>query len=273
MSRSLLVMGILNVTPDSFSDGGAHATPEAAVAHGLRLVEEGADLLDIGGESSRPGARAIRATEELKRVLPVISRLARRVRVPLSIDTTKAQVAQEALAAGASMVNDISALRADPQMTKVVARSPARVILMHRRGTPQTMQRHPRYADVVGYVATFLTQAAQQAQAHGIARARILIDPGLGFGKTLTQNLQLMRALDRFVALGYPVVVGPSRKSFIGATLDAQVHERLAGTLACVAWAQQAGARMVRVHDVKPAVDLIRMLQAIEGAHATRRQR
>ena len=258
-----LVMGVLNVTPDSFSDGGRYVDAHDALRRGREMAQEGADLLDVGGESTRPGARPVPPDEELRRVIPVIEQLSRTVRIPLSIDTSKAEVAAQALAAGASLVNDVTALQGDARMAKVIAERRAGVILMHMRGTPRTMQRAPRYQDVVEEVAAFLAAAAARAQAAGIERAHILIDPGLGFGKTVAHNLELLRRLDRFVSLGFPVVVGPSRKSFIGKTLEVDVENRLAGTLACVAAAQRRGAQVVRVHDVRPAVQLIRMLEAI----------
>ncbi len=265
-------MGVLNVTPDSFSDGGAYLDPARAAARGVQMAEEGADLIDVGGESSRPGSSRVSADEELRRVLPVIERLARAVRVPLSIDTWKAEVAARALEAGVSTVNDITALQGDPRMAEVVARRRAAVILMHMQGRPETMQQHPRYHHVVRDVKAFLRAAARRAEAAGIDRSRILLDPGLGFGKTVAHTLALMHALGELVALGLPVVIGPSRKSFIGRTLQADVEDRLAGTLACVAWAQRCGVRMVRVHDVKPVVHLLQMLEAIERSpHATRR--
>jgi dihydropteroate synthase len=259
-----LVMGIVNVTPDSFSDGGRFLDPEAAFRHGLRLEEEGVDLLDVGGESTRPGSAGVSLEEELRRVLPVVERLAKAARVPISIDTSKAEVARRALEAGAAIVNDVTALRGDAAMAQVVARSKAAILLMHMRGSPRTMQRQPRYRSVVEDVAAFLADAARTAIAAGIDGRRILIDPGLGFGKTAAHNLALMRSLPQFASLGFPVVVGPSRKSFIGKTLDAEVGDRLAGTLACVAFAQQTGAHIVRVHDVRPTVHLLRMLEAIE---------
>jgi dihydropteroate synthase len=263
-----LVMGILNVTPDSFSDGGRYRDPEAAIARAVAMARQGAELIDVGGVSTRPGAADVPLAEELRRVIPVVKRLAQRLRIPVSIDTSRAEVAAKALEAGGSIINDVSALRADPAMASVVARNGAAVILMHMRGTPRTMQQRPRYRDVVGEVADFLAGRAAQAQAAGIERARILIDPGIGFGKTPQHNLQLMAGLRRFVALGLPVVVGASRKSFIGRTLDAEVGERLAGSLACAAWAQWAGAQVVRVHDVRETVQLVRMLEAIERTHA-----
>ena len=265
-----LVMGVLNVTPDSFSDGGAYLDPIRAVERGIQMVEEGADLIDLGGESTRPGSHPVPLEEELRRVLPVVARLAKAVRVPLSVDTSKAEVARRALDAGAAIVNDVTALRGDPAMAAVIARSRAAVILMHLQGSPRTMQQRPRYREVTREVSGFLMEAARRAREAGIDRARILIDPGLGFGKTVAHNLTLMRMLDRFVALGVPVVVGPSRKSFIGRTLGVEIEERLAGTLACVAQAQRCGAHVVRVHDVKPAVQLITMLNAMKGSDASR---
>ena len=258
-------MGILNVTPDSFSDGGRFAGPADAVRHAQRLVDEGADLIDVGGESTRPGAAPVPAAEEARRVVPVIRALAKRLAVPVSVDTSKAEVARRAIDAGASLVNDVTAL-GDPQMPEVVAKARVSVILMHRRGTPQTMQRAPRYQDVVGEVREFLAQASRRAEAAGIRSDRILLDPGLGFGKTVRHNLLLLRHLDALGALGKPVVVGPSRKSFIGRVLNAEILDRLEGTLACVAYAMRQGAAMVRVHDVKPTVEFIRMWSAIEDA-------
>ena len=259
-----LVMGVLNVTPDSFSDGGRFAGPEAAVRQGLRMAAKGADLIDIGGESTKPGARSVPLDVELQRVIPVIRRLAREVRIPISVDTSKAEVAFQAVAAGASLINDVTALRGDGQMAAVAARNGAALILMHMRGIPRTMQGRPRYDDVVREVAEFLLSAAAKAEQAGIERSRILMDPGLGFGKTVGHNLELLKSLGRFVELGFPVVVGPSRKSFIGNTLDAGLEDRLAGTLACVAHAFRCGAHMVRVHDVQPVVHLLKMLEAIE---------
>ena len=267
-----LVMGILNVTPDSFSDGGRYLEPDAAVERGCRMAEEGADVIDVGGVSTRPGAEGISAEEEARRVVPVVKRLARLVPVPLSVDTASAQVAAQALDAGASLINDITALRGDPTMASTIAKHRAGVVLMHMQGTPRTMQERPRYRDVVQEVAEFLIRAAEQAQEAGIDRARLLIDPGLGFGKTVRHNLQLLQALPRFVALGWPVVIGPSRKSFIGKTLGLDLPERLAGTLACVAYAQRSGAHMVRVHDVKETTQWLRMWDAIERADETRRE-
>lgn len=270
--RRPLVMGILNVTPDSFSDGGTHAGLQQAVARGVRMAAEGADLIDVGGESTRPGAAPVALAEELRRTVPVIRALAREVRIPISIDTMKADVAQRAIDAGASLINDVSALRADPAMARTAASTRAAVILMHMQGSPRTMQIRPRYRDVVAEVGAFLRAQARQAQDAGIRKDRILIDPGIGFGKTVAHNLELMRRLSELVRLGWPLVVGPSRKSFIGKTLNAAVEERLVGTLACVASVWHSGAHIVRVHDVKDTVQMIRMLNAIGTAHAPRRQ-
>ena len=267
-----LVMGVLNVTPDSFSDGGLYLDVDAAVTRGCEMAGQGADLIDVGGVSTRPGSQGIPVKEELQRVLPVVKRLVRAVSLPVSVDTSSAQVAAQALDVGAAIINDITALRGDSGMASVIARGKAAMILMHMRGTPRTMQRQPRYQDVGQEVAEFLAGAAEQARAAGIDRQRILIDPGLGFGKTVRHNLQLLQALPRFVSLGYPVVVGPSRKSFIGKTLGLELPDRLAGTLACVAYAQRSGAHMVRVHDVQETVELVRMWEAIEQADAARRQ-
>ena len=263
-------MGVLNVTPDSFSDGGMFLDAEAAVQRGIRMVAEGADLIDVGGESTRPESRSVPLEEELRRVVPVVARLARAVRIPISVDTSKAEVAAQALEAGASIVNDVTALRSDPQMGRVVARAKAAIILMHMRGTPETMQRRPRYRHLIGDITAFLVRAAQQAEAAGIGRSRIVIDPGLGFGKTLEHNLALLRSLGQLVSLGFPVAVGPSRKSFIGQVLNVDVQDRLAGTLACVAVAQRGGAHIVRVHDVQPTVQFLKMLEAIERSDASR---
>ena len=268
-----LVMGILNVTPDSFSDGGAYADPDRAVQRGEQIALEGADVIDIGGESTRPGSFGIPIEEELKRVIPVVKRLAAAVPVPLSVDTSKADVARQALEHGASLINDVTALRGDPAMAEVVAQHRAGLILMHMAGTPATMQQRPFYRDVVGEVAEFLLNAVQRAERAGIDRSHLLIDPGLGFGKTVDQNLELMQSLPRLTALGLPIVVGPSRKSFIGQTLHAEVQNRLAGTLACVAYAQRSGAHIIRVHDVNATVQLLQMLAAIERAPEQPRRR
>lgn len=259
-----LVMGILNATPDSFSDGGVFHTQDEAIAHAKRMQTEGADLIDVGGESTRPGSKPVPLEEELRRIIPLVSRLAKSLAIPLSVDTSKAEVARQALMAGACLVNDITALRQDPHMREVVLKSRAALILMHMQGNPRTMQQRPRYHDVARDVRSWLRNAALRAEAFGIDRARILLDPGLGFGKTVRHNLQLMHALKELVSLGYPVVLGPSRKSFIGKVLDVEIPERLFGTLGCVGWAFAQKVQMVRVHDVGPAVQVLRMLHALE---------
>lgn len=259
----VLIMGVLNVTPDSFSDGGRYHGVDAAVAHAEAMEAEGADLLDIGGESSRPGARPVSLDEEVARVLPVVAALAGRIRIPLSVDTTKADVAKRALDAGASIINDVSALRGDPGMAGVVARSRAGLILMHMQGTPATMQGQPTYGDVVEEVGAFLKARVEAAVAAGIARERIVVDPGLGFGKTREHNLALIGGLAALSALGCPIVIGPSRKSFVGAVLDRPVSEREWGTAAAVAAGVLQGAHVIRVHAVAPMRDVVRMAQAI----------
>lgn len=266
------VMGILNVTPDSFSDGGRYRSVDQAIASAERMAAEGAHLIDVGGESTRPGASPVASKEELRRVIPVITQLSKRLRIPISIDTSKAAVASRALDAGAGLINDVTALRGDPGMAAVAAQACVPVILMHMRGTPRTMQRSPRYRDAVREVAQWLRHAARCAQEAGISANRILLDPGLGFGKTTAHNLLLLQRLDELVRLGYPVVVGPSRKSFIGRTLAAGVRDRMSGTLACAVWAVEHGAAMVRVHDVKATADALTMWCAIAASPRPRRR-
>ncbi|MGC9530050.1 MAG: dihydropteroate synthase [Candidatus Bipolaricaulaceae bacterium] len=262
-------MGIVNVTPDSFSPGGRYLDPEAAAAHALRLEAEGADLIDVGGESTRPGAAPVSAREELRRVLPVLAALQGKLSVPISIDTTKAEVAEESIKAGAQVVNDISALRFDPEMGPLVARTGVGVILMHMQGTPQTMQDNPTYADVVDEVRSFLAARARAAVAAGVAGEQVAVDPGIGFGKTVEHNLDLLRRLPALVELGLPVVVGPSRKSFIGAVLGLPVDQRLEGTLAACAVAVARGADVVRVHDVAPVRRVVDMAVRLRNRRET----
>jgi dihydropteroate synthase len=266
-SRALL-MGVLNVTPDSFSDGGKFPDVDRAVAHALEMARAGADIIDVGGESSRPGAVPVSADEELRRVVPVIERLRDLV---VSVDTTKAEVAEKALAAGARIVNDISALSFDPQMVDVVRDAGAGAVLMHMQGTPQTMQQKPRYDDVVVEVGSFLTERIAFAEAQGLKKTQIAVDPGIGFGKTVEDNLRLLAHLDEFSSLGCPLLVGTSRKSFIGkvlAPLEAgtarEAGGRLWGTAATVAWAVAHGARILRVHDVAEMYDVVRMVEAVQ---------
>ena len=258
------VMGIVNVTPDSFSDGGEFFDHEKAIAHGLELVRDGADVLDIGGESTRPGAEEVSVDEELRRVVTVVEGLAGEA--PVSIDTTKAEVAAAAIDAGATIVNDVTALRGDPDMAVLCASRGVEVVLMHMLGTPRTMQADPRYGNVVDEVAEFLAVQAGVAEAAGIAREKLWIDPGIGFGKTVDHNLALLEATDRFAAMGIPVLVGASRKTFIGRLSgDAPEQERLGGTIAACLAVRSGGASMVRVHDVAPVVQAIRVASAIES--------
>lgn len=255
-----LVMGIVNVTPDSFSDGGKHLDRRAAIMAARQMLEEGADILDIGGESTRPGAKPASLSEELDRVLPVIEALSGEG-VPLSVDTQKPEVMRAAIAAGASVVNDVNALQA-PGALAAVAASQAGVCLMHMQGTPGTMQSDPRYDDVLVEVREFLIDRADACDAMGIARARIVIDPGFGFGKTLAHNLTLLRDLDRFLETGYPVLVGLSRKSMLGALTGRDVQDRLAASVAAALLAAHKGAKILRVHDVRETVDALKIWQA-----------
>jgi dihydropteroate synthase len=243
-------MGVLNVTPDSFSDGGQFLAPGAAVAHAEAMSADGADLVDVGGESTRPGAAPVPAEEELRRVMPVVEQLAAHGDIPMSIDTSKAVVARAATQAGAVLVNDVTALRGDPGMAAVVAESGAEVCLMHMLGEPRTMQDDPRYGDVVSDVKDFLEERLRFAVSEGIQEERVWLDPGIGFGKTLAHNLELLRRLDEIVAIGRPVVVGVSRKRFIGTLTGKSERERLAGSLAANVLGFQRGAHMFRVHDV-----------------------
>ena len=256
-----LVMGIVNVTPDSFSDGGRHLLRDAAIAHAHQLISEGADILDIGGESTRPGAQAVGVQEELDRVLPVIEGM-RGAGVPLSIDTFKAEVMHAAIAAGASLVNDINALQ-QPGALEAVAASDAAICLMHKQGKPQTMQLEPTYQDVLHEVMDFLRKRVAIAEAAGIARERILVDPGFGFGKTLVHNLTLLRQLDKFAELGLPLLAGLSRKSMLGMITGQDVSQRLAASVAAALIAVQRGAHIVRVHDVRETVDVLKVWQAV----------
>ena len=258
------VMGIVNVTPDSFSDGGLYLDPGAAIAHGIELREQGADLLDVGGESTRPGAEPVPAAEELRRVLPVVAGLRERsIDIPISIDTSKADVAAAAVEAGASLVNDVTALRGDPRMAETVAEWEVDVCLMHMRGEPRTMQDDPRYEDVVSEVKAFLEDRMAFAVAEGVPEDRILLDPGIGFGKDLSHNLELLRRLDEIVALGRPVVIGPSRKRFLGALAGGrEVDARLPGTIAACVVALHRGAAVFRVHDVAPVRDSLLLAAA-----------
>lgn len=264
LTHRVLVMGIVNVTPDSFSDGGRYFDVDRAAEHAIDLVRQGADILDVGGESTRPGANPVELGEELDRVLPVIERLAGRVEVPISIDTAKAEVARRAIAAGAHIINDVTALRGDPGMAAVARESGAGVVLMHMIGTPRTMQQDPVYTDVVAEVARFLNERAVFAESAGIDRERLVLDPGIGFGKTLEHNVALFQRMRELTQLGRPLLVGASRKAFIGKLLGgAQPGERLEGTLAAVVAAICAGAKIVRVHDVAPIARAVAVAQKL----------
>ncbi len=267
--RRPLVMGIVNVTPDSFSDGGQFASTDAAVARALQLVEQGADLLDIGGESTRPGSQPVSLEEELRRVVPVVGRLAKQTAVPLSVDTSKAEVARASLVAGAHLINDVTALTGDPVMPAVVRDAGAGVILMHMQGTPATMQLNPTYDDVVHDVARYLEERLHAAEACGIAAARVALDPGIGFGKTREHNLALLARLAELQKLGRPVCLGVSRKGVLGRLLDRPVDQRLAGGLAVVCHALSQGAvQIVRVHDVAQTRDVVKTWEVLEDHRA-----
>ena len=259
-----LIMGIVNVTPDSFSDGGHFARTDEAVDHALRLADEGADILDIGGESTRPGAAAVTTDEELRRVIPVIEKLAGKTTAALSIDTSKAAVARAAAAAGAEIINDVTALQGDDDMPRVAAESGCAVVLMHMQGTPRTMQLNPHYNDVVAEVAGHLAQRVAAARAAGIGPERIAIDPGIGFGKTVEHNMQLITGLERFAALGHPVLLGASRKSFLATVAPCpELEDRDLPTAVLTALGYGSGARLFRVHAVRPNLQALRLAEAL----------
>ncbi len=257
-------MGILNLTPDSFSDGGRYTTTDVALQQARRMVEEGAAIIDIGGESTRPGAQPVAVAEELERVVPVVERIARELDVVISIDTSKPQVMREAVAAGAHIVNDVLALR-EPGALATAAQLRVPVCLMHMQGEPRTMQANPVYADVVADIQGFLQQRVRACEAAGMVREQLILDPGFGFGKTLQHNLMLFKRLPQFVAMGYPVLVGVSRKSMLGSILDLPVEQRLAGSLGLAALAVWLGASIIRAHDVGPTVQAIRAVQAVKS--------
>lgn len=276
LTSSPVVMGILNVTPDSFSDGGAYLDPRRAVEHAMRMIDEGADIIDVGPESTRPGADEVTAEEQIRRAIPVVQAI-REVNsdITISIDTRSAAVARSAIESGADMVNDISALRDDPDMASVVAESGAGVVLMHRRGRPVDMQNGggPAYDDVVGEICAFLQERIDFAVASGIHENRVIVDPGIGFGKRVEHNLEILRHIAKFVALGRPVLVGASRKSFVGSTLAKAVtapprpaHRREAASIACAVLAVREGASILRVHDVASTRDAVRIASAVQNA-------
>jgi len=263
--RPALVMGILNITPDSFSDGGRFLDALAAVAHALELVEQGAEIIDVGGESTRPGALPVTEAEEVRRVIPVIERLAGQIKVPISIDTVKPGVARAALAAGASIVNDIAANRTDPAMWREAAAAGAGYVCMHMQGTPATMQQAPHYDDVGRAVGDFFQDRLARLAAAGVRRDQVALDVGIGFGKTLEHNLQLLARLRFYTSYGRPLLLGVSRKSFIGKLLGPAVEARLPASLACAVWAVQAGVGIVRTHDVAATTQAVRMVEALQS--------
>jgi len=264
-SSKLYIMGILNITPDSFSDGGIFFDHKRAVDHAVRMAEEGADIIDVGGESTRPGAKPVTTEEELKRVIPVIRALTREVEVVLSIDTTKARVAEEALAAGAGMVNDVSALQFDPEMASVVAKTAVPVVLMHMRGSPRIMQYNTRYNNLMAEIAAFLRDRISFAEAAGIGKGEIIIDPGIGFGKSIGKgNFVILKNLRELKSLGRPILAGPSRKAFLGHLLDLPVEDREEATAAAVAVSVMNGANILRVHDVKKMKRVVQVVDAIK---------
>lgn len=259
------LMGVVNVTPDSFSDGGAYFDAAKAVDRGLELVSEGADIVDVGGESTRPGSRPVPEAEEIGRVVPVIGALRRKTQALISVDTTKAAVARAALDAGADIVNDTSAFRFDPAMPGTVARSGAGVVLMHMQGTPLTMQQSPRYEDLIGEISGFLAERILVAEAAGIPGERIVVDPGIGFGKSFDHNLEILRRQELFHGLGRPLLLGFSRKAFLGRILGRPPDERLEGTIAAAVLSVERGAHILRVHDVGPVARAVRSAEAILG--------
>lgn len=259
------VMGILNVTPDSFFDGGAHFSLRDAVNHGMTLAREGADIIDVGGESTRPYSDPLTLDEEIRRVIPVIRALAQETELTISIDTYKSEVARLAIEAGATMVNDVSALRFDPGMGPLVAEADLPIVLMHMKGTPRDMQVDPTYEDLIGEIVAFLRKAVEEAHSVGIRKELIIIDPGIGFGKSFDDNLRILRELDAFSSLGQPIMVGTSNKAFIGHALGLPPDSRGAGTMATVAAAVMNGADIVRVHNVKTAKETVRMIDAIKS--------
>jgi dihydropteroate synthase len=275
LGRKTRIMGVVNVTPDSFSDGGKFFTQDAAVDQGKRLIEDGADIIDIGGESTRPFSEPVPLSEEIERVIPVIEKLSGHLSVPISIDTMKAEVARQAIEAGASMINDISALRFDPKMAEVAREFDVPVVLMHMLGNPKTMQQSPAYENLIGEISGFLQDAIQRAETQGIPKSKLIIDPGIGFGKTVSHNLLLIKHLQFFASLQVPILVGPSRKAFIRKLLRGEHRDDMpadlprveTGTQAAVAAAVLSGAHIVRVHDVASTVATVTILDAIKNVH------
>ncbi|HLE86547.1 MAG TPA: dihydropteroate synthase [Candidatus Brocadiaceae bacterium] len=263
LGRRTHVMGILNVTPDSFYDGKRYNTVKNAVDHALKMVEEGADIIDVGGESTRPGAYPVSEAEELKRIIPLIKILSKQIRKPISIDTYKAKVAEKAIDAGASIINDIGGLLMNKHMAKVAAEAKVPVIIMHKKGKPRTMQKNPIRKNVMSEIMSYLQKSVSRAVNAGIDEDKIILDPGIGFGKTLHQNLKILKRLKEFKSMGFPILIGTSRKQFIGAILKLSTRERLYGTLATLSIAVMNGAHIVRVHDVREAVQVVRICDAI----------
>jgi dihydropteroate synthase len=261
-----LIMGILNITPDSFSDGGRYLKPDRAYEQALFMLESGADIIDVGGESSRPGSEGISVDEELERVIPVIERLSKKTKTLISIDTVKSEVAARAVDAGACIVNDVSGLVSDPKIASVAAESGSYLALMHMRGTPRDMQKNTKYDDMINEISSFLGAAAQRALDAGVERDRIIIDPGIGFGKSVEGNFEILKHLNRFLSLGFHLLVGVSRKSFIGKTLNLDIDERLEGSLAAACYAILNGADIIRVHDVAQTRRAITIIERIVAA-------
>ncbi|MBW2039858.1 MAG: dihydropteroate synthase [Deltaproteobacteria bacterium] len=263
LGERTLLMGVLNVTPDSFSNGGLFFEPARAIEHGLKMAEEGADIIDVGGESSRPGSDPLPLEEELRRVIPIIEGLTSRLEIPISVDTYKSQVAERAIEAGAQMINDISGLRFDPQMAYVAARYDSPLVIMHIKGTPKSMQQNPHYEDLMGEIIAYLRKGIEEAEKAGVDPQQVIVDPGIGFGKRVQDNVVILNRLGDLNILGRPLLIGTSRKSFIGAVLDLEVHQREIGTLATVAVSAMKGAHIVRAHDVAPTRQVVDMVDAI----------
>ncbi len=264
LAQAPILMGVLNVTPDSFSDGGKYLNPDDAVKHALKMVKQGAQIIDIGGESTRPGSEPVPVDEQISRIKPVLESLRSKSDVIISIDTTQSEVAKTCLQAGANMINDISALRTDDKMAKVIAKHKAAIVLMHMQGDPQTMQEKPKYLNIIKEIKDFLLQAAEKAMEAGIDEKSIVLDPGIGFGKTVNHNLILIRELSQFHEMQHPVLMGVSRKSFIGKVLGLKdPNERLIGTAVATAWCVAGNAQILRVHDVKEMAQVVKMIKAI----------
>ena len=264
LNQRTYIMGVLNVTPDSFSDGGLYFQRDRAIEHGLSMAQDGADIIDVGGESTRPYSEKISLQEELDRVIPVVQALNKELQIPLSIDTCKAEVARQALKAGASIINDISALRFDSDIITVAAEAGVPVILMHMKGTPGDMQKNPTYQNLIPEILDFLKEAIDRAVAGGINRHMVIVDPGIGFGKTSDHNLQIIRELSKFSVLERPILIGTSNKAFIGHLLNKKPHERETGTMATIATGVVNGAHIVRVHNVKKTMETVKMIDAIK---------